>query len=125
MPAFQFGENLRMPRTSIWPPPNIVAGKTIRAFPSTGAALFQLEFDEFDEGRTGVLHRPGLPGVLPDEIAYVRSHAAIGRSGHHFGQYAAVDVDPESRCRLRDLPGCLPRFHNDAPSSYARVIHDL
>src|ERR1700681_1132913 len=76
-----------------------------RGLSATRAALFQLEFDEFDEGRTGVLHRPRLPGVLPDEIAFVRSHAAIGRSRHHFGQYAAVDVDPESRCRLRDLPG--------------------
>src|SRR5579863_2328772 len=79
-------------------------------------ALFQLEFNEFDEGRTGVLHRPRLPGILPDEIAFVRSHATIGRTGHHFGKYAAVDVNPESWCRLGDLSGGLSRFQNNTPS---------
>ncbi len=71
-------------------------------------ALFQFEFDEFDLGRAGVLHRPRLPAVLPDEIAVVRRHAAIGRARHHFGKHAAVDVDPQARCGLRDLSR-LPR----------------
>src|SRR5262249_23668416 len=81
--------------------------------PGRGPALFQLELDEFDERGTGVPPRPRLPAILPDEIAFVRRHAAIRRSGHHFGQYAAVDVDPEPRCRLRDLSGRLARFQND------------
>ena len=42
-------------------------------------SLFQLEFDEFDEGRAGVLHGSRLPCILPDEIAWVWSHAAVGR----------------------------------------------
>src|SRR5215470_2517474 len=88
-------------------------------------ALFQLELDEFDERGAGVLHRPRLPGILPDEIAFVRSHPTIGRSGHYLGEYAAADVDPESCCRLRDLFGRLSGFQNHTPSPYACVIHDL
>src|SRR6185295_19141008 len=87
--------------------------------------LLQLEFDEFDEGRAGVLHRPRLSGILPDEIAFVGSHAAVGRSGDHFGEHAAVDVDAESRCGLLDLSGRLSGFQSDAPSPEPRVVHDL
>jgi hypothetical protein len=67
----------------------------MQADPSTLAvgkwpALFQLELDEFDEGGTGVLHRPRLRDILPDEIAFAGSHATIGRSGHYFARLCAL-----------------------------------
>ena len=87
--------------------------------------LFEFEFDEFDDGSTGVLHRPRLSSVLPSEISAVRSHATIGRAGHDFVEYAAADVDSESRRRLRELSSRFFWLQNDTPSSYALVIQDL
>src|SRR3979490_3476084 len=83
---------------------------------TTHRPLFQLEVDEVDGGRAGVLHGPRLPCILPDEIAFVRSHPAVGRSRHHLGQYAAVDVDSETRGCLRDLSRRPPGVTGGTPT---------
>jgi hypothetical protein len=44
-----------------------------------------------------------LVGILPDEIAFVRSHATIGRSGHSFRL--------ARRCGRRRLPAATHHAH--------------
>src|SRR5262249_10940007 len=85
----------------------------------------QLEFDELEARRAGVLDATRFARVLPDEVAVIGGHAAIRISRNDFRQHASMHVDAQARRTLRDLSGRLAGLQDRAPGAHPRVIHDL
>src|SRR5580693_7935444 len=92
---------------------------------ATHSVSLHLEFDEFEARRAGVLDAARLSRVLPDEVAVIGRHPAIGIARNDFRQHAAMHIDAQARRALRDLSGRLAGLQGHAPSARPRVIHDL
>src|SRR5437868_851631 len=89
------------------------------------ASLLQLEFDEFEACRAGVLDAALFARVLPDEVAVIGGHPPIGIARNDFRKHASMHIDAQARRGLRDLSGRLAGLQDHAPSAHPRVIHDL
>ena len=87
--------------------------------------LLQFEFDELKARGAGVLDAARLARILPDEIAVIGGHSSICVPRNDFCEHAAMNIDPQTRRALRDLPGGLAGIERHSPSPRPRVIHDL
>src|SRR5260370_16797453 len=85
----------------------------------------QLEFDEFEARRAGVLDVARFARVLPDEVAVIGGHPAICIARNDFRQHASMHIDAQARPALRDLSGRLPLLPPHPPRTHPLVIHNL
>src|SRR5262249_29976634 len=77
--------------------------------------LFEFELDEFKTRGSSVPDRARLARVLPDEVAIIGRHAAVGVPRNDFGEHAPMDINSQAWSRLRDLPRRLPWVQDHAP----------